>query len=114
MFWKCEVPDSRASYLLKKTSILKYYNSLSAQMEKQAIERGLWTRELATQALWAVLDRARKDIKDGVITRSSVMAVIKSVKELNKIYGLYTSQNIARSGVIFADDVNIGVSRENI
>lgn len=113
-FGNVKFPDSRASYLLKKTSILKYYNSLSAQMEKQAIERGLWTRELATQALWAVLDRARKEIKDGVITRASVMAIIKSVKELNKIYGLYTSQNIARSGVIFADDVNISVSRENI
>lgn len=108
-FGNVKFPDSRASYLLKKTSILKYYNSLSQEMERQAVQRGVWTRVEATRALRAVLEQAEKEIeRTGILTRASVMAIIKSVKELNKMYGFYVPQNgNADSEVIFSDGSNI-------
>lgn len=103
-FGNVKFPDSRASYLLKKTSILKYYKQLSIEMDKCAIERGLWTRDMATRTLRAVLDKATNEMKSGIITRASVMAIIKSVKELNKIHSLYPSTNTDNRCIIFLDE----------
>ena len=43
-------------------------------------------------------------MKSGIITRASVMAIIKSVKELNKIHSLYPSTNTDNRCIIFLDE----------
>lgn len=104
-FGSVKFPDSRASYLLKKASILKYYNELSAEMDKRAVERGVWSREIATRLLCSLMEEANKEVnRTGIITRAYVMAILKSIRELNKMYGIGKSKKERPCGkVIFLD-----------
>ncbi|WP_428897026.1 hypothetical protein Dip518_000811 [Parelusimicrobium proximum] len=95
VFGDVKFPDSRASYLLKKASILKYYNEVSEKLENKTVEKCLWTKEVATYNLCWVLDKAKNEIEEsGALTKPTVLGIVNCIKELNRMYGFDKAQNI--------------------
>lgn len=80
--------DSKASKLLKRASIIAYYEKVSKGMEEKDVSKALWNREKATYHLLWLLEVAKEDILNYGLNRANILAAINSAKELDRIYGL--------------------------
>lgn len=86
-----------ASKLFYKPHINNYYNALMEEIRDTEIKKGAWTKEVATDKLLRLIERAESDIYDEgkQITMSRLQAIMQPVKELNTMNGFnQTNLNI--------------------
>lgn len=80
-----------------------YYHALMEEIRDVEVKKGVWTKEVATEKLMRLIDRAEQDIygdenvgiQPGKITMSRLQAIMLPVKELNQMNGFnQTNLNI--------------------
>jgi hypothetical protein len=87
-FGSVKYADSKACRLLKKSSIINYKNNLSQKLEEKSASNGLWNLEIATHHFLWILNEAIEDMENNGLTMPAVVGCIKSLKSLDKLYGL--------------------------
>lgn len=93
---------ARACAMLLRPHVNRYYLSLLEEIRSKETEKGVWTKELATQKLMKLIEKAEEDIYlDGKqLTMGRLNAIMLPVKELNTMNGLNTTTNINLEGAI--------------
>ena len=90
-----------AAKLFYQPNVNNYYNALMEEIRDNETKKGVWTKEVATEKLVKLIERAESDIYgDGgsdpkPITMSRLQAIMQPVKELNQMNGFnQTNLNI--------------------
>lgn len=86
-----------ASKLFNTPHIQNYYQAVMEEIRDNETKKGVWTKEVATEKLMNLIERAEKDIytDDKQITMSRLNAILLPIKELNLMNGLnQTNLNI--------------------
>lgn len=86
-----------ASKLFHTPHIQNYYQAVMEEIRDNETKKGVWTKEVATEKLMNLIERAEKDIYDDdkQITMSRLNAILLPIKELNLMNGLnQTNLNI--------------------
>ena len=86
-----------ASKLFNTPHIQNYYQAVMEEIRDNETKKGVWTKEVATEKLMNLIERAEKDIYDDdkQITMSRLNAILLPIKELNLMNGLnQTNLNI--------------------
>jgi cobalamin biosynthesis Co2+ chelatase CbiK len=81
--------------------INNYYHALMEEIRDREIKKGVWTKEVATEKLMRLIERAEQDIygdeehEPKQLTMSRLNAIILPVKELNLMNGFnQTNMNV--------------------
>lgn len=95
---------ARATRLFNKPHVLDYYNSLIEELNKKEMQKGQWTREVATEKLMHLISKAEEDLYGDPsknvpgkrLTMSTLNAIVLPVKELNLMHGFnQTNMNVS-------------------
>jgi len=101
----------RAYRVLYTPHIYNYYEALMDEVREREIKKAVWTKDIATQKLMRLVERAEEELygviaKDGTvvsapkkITMSNLNAIILPIKELNLMHGL-NQLNVNTEGCI--------------
>lgn len=92
---------------LKRPNVNAYYTALLSDVTEKEEGKALWTREVATERLIKLIDRAEKEVygdeKNGIepknITMSRLNAIMLPIKELNQMNG-YNQINTKIEGTL--------------
>lgn len=82
-----------------------YYHALMEEIRDKEVKKGVWTKEVATEKLMKLIEKAEKDIYgDGEqeakqLTMSRLNAIILSAKELNLMNG-FNQTNMSVDGCV--------------
>lgn len=85
--------------------IKNYYNGLMEEIREREVKKGVWTREVATQKLMRLIEKAEQDIYGDdenapkQLTMSRLNAIILPAKELNTMNG-FNQTNINVDGCV--------------
>ena len=94
-----------AAKLFYQPHVNNYYHALMEEIRDNEVKKGVWTKEVATEKLMKLIERAEKDIYgDGEsapkqITMSRLQAIMQPVKELNMMNG-FNQTNVNFDGQI--------------
>lgn len=90
-----------ASKLFSLAHVQNYYQAVMEEIRDNDVKKGVWTKEVATEKLMNLIERAEKDIYGDdenapkPITMSRLNAIMLPVKELNTMNGFnQTNLNI--------------------
>lgn len=78
----------RASNLMYKPHVRRYYEALMAAVRDEAVDKAKWNKDLATEKLTKLVDVAEKEMTSNGIRMASANAMTTAIKELNQIHGL--------------------------
>jgi hypothetical protein len=85
--------------------INNYYHALMEEIRDREIKKGVWTKEVATQKLMRLIEKAEQDIygdeehEPKQLTMSRLNAIILSIKELNLMNG-FNQTNVNVEGCV--------------
>lgn len=79
--WKMKTVDTRAYELFKEPEVRERYE----QLMKKAAESAIWDKHMAEQNLLWLIEAAKKQVSDSVLTSPAVTALLGAVKELNQM-----------------------------
>lgn len=94
---------SKVNRLLAKENVSNYYEALMEEIRDKEIQKGVWTKEVATNKLMRLIEKAEKDIydEDKPITMARLSAILQPAKELNLINGFnQTNINIESNQLV--------------
>lgn len=99
---------AKASNIFYKPNVNRYYHALLEEVREKEVDKGLWTKEVATNRLVKLMDKAEKelygDIENGedpkVITMARVNAIVLPAKELNLMYGFNQTNMNIEGGIV--------------
>lgn len=81
--------------------ISNYYHALMQEIRDKEVKKGVWTKEVATEKLMKLIERAEQDIygdeehEPKQLTMSRLNAIILPAKELNLMHGFnQTNMNV--------------------
>lgn len=83
--------------LFHQPHINNYYHALMEEIRDNEVKKGVWTKEVATEKLMNLLEKAESEIYDEgkQITMSRLQAIMQPAKELNQMNGFnQTNLNI--------------------
>ena len=87
--------------------INNYYHALMQEIRDKEVKKGVWTKEVATEKLMKLIERAEKDIygdeehEPKQLTMSRLNAIVLPVKELNTMNGFnQTNMNLSGGCVV--------------
>ncbi len=102
-----EVTEKAKKELLKP-NVNAYYIGLLDEVREKEQGKAIWTRELATQKLLKLAERAEQEIYDNgeKITMSRMNAILQPIKELNLMNGYNQINNKVEGTLvqIFGED----------
>ena len=98
----------KTSKLFYKPNVNRYYHALLEEVREKEIEKGLWTKEVATNRLVKLMDKAEKelygDLENGdepkSITMARVNAIVLPAKELNLMHGFNQTNMNIEGGIV--------------
>ncbi len=85
--------------------INNYYHALMEEIRDKEIKKGVWTKEVATQKLMKLIEKAEQEIYGDEehapkqLTMSRLNAIILSIKELNLMNG-FNQTNVNVDGCV--------------
>lgn len=81
--------------------INNYYHAIMEEVRDNETKKAVWTKEVATEKLVKLIERAEKDIyaDNKQITMSRLQAIMQPVKELNLMNG-FNQTNVTLDGQI--------------
>lgn len=99
---------SKASKIFYKPNVNRYYHALLEEVREKEVDKGLWTKEVATNRLIKLMDKAEKelygDLENGEdpknITMARVNAIVLPAKELNLMYGFNQTNMNIEGGIV--------------
>lgn len=86
-----------AAKVFYQPHVNNYYHALMEEIRDNEIKKGVWTKEVATEKLINLVEKAETDIYDEgkQITMSRLNAIMLPIKELNQMNGFnQTNLNI--------------------
>lgn len=85
-----------------KPNVNRYYHALMEEIREAEVEKGVWTKEVATQKLVRLIEQAEREIYDEgkQLTMSRMNAILLPVKELNTMNGFNTTTNVNVEGCV--------------
>lgn len=94
-----------ASKIFYTPHINNYYHALMEEIRDTEIKKGVWTKEVATEKLTRLIERAEQEIygdpdsgiQPGKITMSRLQAIMLPAKELNQMNG-FNQTNVTLDG----------------
>lgn len=91
----------RASRLFYQPHVNSYYHACMEEIRDKDVKKGIWTKEVSTDKLLRLIERAEEDIYDNnkQLTMSRLNAILLPVKELNLMNGL-NQNNVNFEGCI--------------
>ena len=91
----------KAARLFYSPHINKYYHALIDEIKEKEMQKGLWTREVATKKLVKLIEKAEEDIydKNRTLTMARLNAIVLPAKELNLMNG-FNQSNVNVDGAI--------------
>lgn len=95
--------QGKATRCLKKENVNALYNALMEEVRDNEIKKAVWTKEVATEKLMKLIEKAETDIyeEDKPITMARLSAILQPAKELNLINGFtQTNLNITSHEVV--------------
>lgn len=95
--------QGKATRCLKKENVNALYNALMEEVRDNEIKKAVWTKEVATEKLMKLIEKAEADIyeQDKPITMARLSAILQPAKELNVINGFtQTNLNITSQEVV--------------
>lgn len=83
----------QAARLFYTPHVNNYYHALMEEIRDNEVKKGVWTKEVATEKLTKLIERAEQDIYEDnkPITMSRLNAIMQPVKELNQMNGLVST-----------------------
>lgn len=101
----------KAQMYLKRANIRSYYDGLMEDVRDYETKKAVWTKEVATEKLMKVIERAENDLynDEKPITMSRLNAILQPIKELNLMNGLnQTNVNVDAAQLVqFVGEDNI-------
>lgn len=105
-----ETLKNRATSLFYKPHVNNYYHALMEEVRDHETKKAVWTKDLATEKLVRLIERAEEDLyghdSDGnevgtpkQLTMGRLNAIVLPVKELNQMNG-FNQTNISMEGCI--------------
>lgn len=94
---------ANAARLMNKDNIITYYNAIMEEVREKETKKAVWTKEVATTKLMALIEKAEKDIyeDDKPLTMGRLNAIMMPAKELNLMNGLnQTNLNVTGQQVV--------------
>lgn len=88
----------KAERLFYKPHVRRYYDGLMEQVRAAETSQAVWTKEVATEKLMFVIDKALKELETERITMARLTAVTAPVKELNSMNGLNAPTKLDMDG----------------
>ena len=90
-----------ASKLFHTPHINNYYHAVMEEIRDNETKKGVWTKEVATEKLMNLIERAEQDIYDDnkQITMSRLNAILLPIKELNLMNG-FNATNLNIDGQV--------------
>lgn len=88
-----ETIRTQASKIFYTPHINNYYHALMEEIRDNEVKKGVWTKEVATQKLMNLVEKAESEIYGNTetpgkpITMSRLNAIMLPVKELNQMNG---------------------------
>lgn len=89
---------NRAERLFYKPHVHRYYEELMERVREAETSRAVWTKEIATEKLMFVIDKALEELKTERITMARLTAVTAPIKELNSMNGLNAPTKLDMEG----------------
>lgn len=96
-----ETIRTAAAKLFYTPHVNNYYHALMEEVRDKEIKKAVWTKDVATEKLIKLVEKAEKDIyEEGKqITMSRLNAIMQPVKELNLMNG-FNQTNVSLDGQI--------------
>lgn len=90
-----------ASKLFHLPHVQSYYQAVMEEIRDNETKKGVWTKEVATEKLMNLIERAEQDIYDDdkQITMSRLNAILLPIKELNLMNG-FNATNVNIDGQV--------------
>lgn len=93
----------KVNRLLAKENVKNYYEALMEEVRDREIQKSVWTKEVATDKLMRLIEKAETDIyeENKPITMARLSAILQPAKELNLINGFnQTNINIESNQLV--------------
>lgn len=96
-----ETLRTAAAKLFYTPHVNNYYHALMEEVRDKETKKAVWTKEVATEKLMNLIERAEQDIynENKPITMSRLTAIMQPVKELNLMNG-FNQTNVSLDGQI--------------
>lgn len=96
---------SSANTMFFKPHVYNYYNALMEEVRDRETKKAVWTKEVATEKLMHLIERAEEDLygnpEEGIspkpVTMSRINAIVLPAKELNLMNG-FNNTNVNLGG----------------
>ena len=92
---------ARATRLFYTPHVNRYYHACMEEVREKEIEKGVWTKQVATDKLLRLIEQAENDIytENKQLTMSRMNAILLPAKELNLMNG-FNQSNVNVTGCI--------------
>lgn len=97
--WKVTTVDNSASCLFRNPLVRKRWEELKSELNKKEQAEVEWTRQNAIISLTRLIQKAEKELEQGKLTMTRIMAIQASIKELNQMHG-YNQHNVHNTGAV--------------
>lgn len=93
---------SKVTRMFYKPHIRCYYDALMEDVRAGELLKARWTKEVATEKLMNLVDKAEQELEQGNVTMARLSAIQGSIKELNTMHGLNapTKVDMEHSGFV--------------